>query len=215
MALVSLATAAVAAPFAPATALQAVVVVVVATLFLAIVGWHYARFGRRHGVRPRGREPGWPVPGTDAPLEGAAPGTAMRPADAPAWMLYLHLPNAGRKRLRLDRTKLAEGGEIIGRDLSRCTIRLDNPRVSRRHARLFWAEGALWIEDLGSRNGTFARDGSLLAPHQPRRLAESDELHIADLILTLRPERADPRSTGFRCAPADPTPSEGRPRFER
>ena len=37
-----------------------------------------------------------------------------------------------------------------------CSICLpDDPEASRRHARLFFRDGAWWIEDLGSANGTF------------------------------------------------------------
>jgi len=41
----------------------------------------------------------------------------------------------------------------IGRDDS-CELRLDDPLISRRHAEVGHSEGAWWISDLGSRNGT-------------------------------------------------------------
>ncbi|MCK6504212.1 sigma 54-interacting transcriptional regulator [Myxococcota bacterium] len=44
--------------------------------------------------------------------------------------------------------ELGRGGQALGPDA------LLDPRMSRRHARLFATEDALWIEDLGSRNGT-------------------------------------------------------------
>ena len=43
-------------------------------------------------------------------------------------------------------------GATIGR-LPECAVTLDDPAVSRRHARLVEADGALHIEDLGSTNG--------------------------------------------------------------
>jgi pSer/pThr/pTyr-binding forkhead associated (FHA) protein len=42
---------------------------------------------------------------------------------------------------------------IIGRDSS-CDIPIQNERVSRRHARIFFQEGRWMIEDLGSKNHT-------------------------------------------------------------
>jgi pSer/pThr/pTyr-binding forkhead associated (FHA) protein len=43
---------------------------------------------------------------------------------------------------------------VIGRDPD-CHIRLDNPQVSRRHARLLIEADRVVVSDLGSRNGTF------------------------------------------------------------
>lgn len=43
---------------------------------------------------------------------------------------------------------------LVGRS-PECAIRSDDPRVSRTHARFFFEQGALWIEDLGSSNGIY------------------------------------------------------------
>ena len=43
---------------------------------------------------------------------------------------------------------------VVGRSRS-CEIRLKEDTVSRLHAALFWREGRLYLEDLGSSNGTF------------------------------------------------------------
>lgn len=42
---------------------------------------------------------------------------------------------------------------VIGRARD-CDLVIDDPRVSRRHAALVVRHGELWIEDLGSTNGT-------------------------------------------------------------
>ena len=40
-----------------------------------------------------------------------------------------------------------------------CTVSLpDDPDVSRRHARLIWRDRGWWLEDLGSKNGTFVNE---------------------------------------------------------
>lgn len=36
-----------------------------------------------------------------------------------------------------------------------CDIPLNDPLVSEKHARVVYSNGSFWIEDLGSRNGTF------------------------------------------------------------
>lgn len=43
---------------------------------------------------------------------------------------------------------------IVGR-LAECDLQLTQGHASRRHARLSVAEGGVWVEDLGSANGTF------------------------------------------------------------
>lgn len=49
---------------------------------------------------------------------------------------------------------------MIGRDPA-CGLWLDDPKVSRQHARVRLESGAWLIEDLGSRNGTLV-DGRLV-----------------------------------------------------
>ena len=52
----------------------------------------------------------------------------------------------------LTRPLPAEGELLLGRD-PECDLKLDHPRISRRHARLLVAGGDVHIEDLGSTNG--------------------------------------------------------------
>jgi len=66
---------------------------------------------------------------------------------------------------------------VVGRDPSAAlVIQGDGAMVvSGRHARLFLADAKWWIEDLGSRNGTFIA-GKRLAAGDSRRLAVGDEI---------------------------------------
>ena len=41
---------------------------------------------------------------------------------------------------------------VIGRDPA-CELHLDDPQISRRHAKVFYGSGRWQIKDLGSRNG--------------------------------------------------------------
>lgn len=63
----------------------------------------------------------------------------------------------------------------LGRERG-CDIRLDDPSVSRQHARLRVTVDAVWLEDLGSRNGVFV-NGSRLTP-AGRRLLPGDAFYI-------------------------------------
>ncbi|KAE8765009.1 FHA domain-containing protein [Georgenia thermotolerans] len=77
---------------------------------------------------------------------------------------------------------------IVGRD-PRCQVRLDDDRVSREHARLWYAENAWWLTDMGSHNGTWLV-GARRAVDQPVRLdGEPARLRVGamdgpELVLT-------------------------------
>jgi predicted component of type VI protein secretion system len=68
-------------------------------------------------------------------------------------------------------------GATVGRH--DCDIIIDHPQVSRRHAILHVRDGALVIEDAGSRNGTFVNDERVDAP---RELAEGDLVRIGETV---------------------------------
>ena len=74
-----------------------------------------------------------------------------------------------------------EEGEIeIGREASLSDYLLLKPSVSRHHAKLFLdADAKLWIEDIGSKNGTFVNNHRILARTE---LHDGDELGIGGLV---------------------------------
>ncbi len=68
---------------------------------------------------------------------------------------------------------LLEQDEILlGRDLAN-DITIGDPEVSRRHGRIFMQDDNIFVEDLGSTNGTFLNDERISSPKQ---------LRIGDLI---------------------------------
>ncbi len=63
---------------------------------------------------------------------------------------------------------LPDGGQVVlGRRGGSTGIELNwDPKISRRHARVWVEGGRLWIEDLGSRNGTWHQGTRLTGPFQ-------------------------------------------------
>lgn len=97
---------------------------------------------------------------------------------------------------------------LLGRDPG-CAIYLPHDlRISRRHARLFWEEGAWYLEDLGSANGCTVRGVRVLhaMPLQP-----GDEIHLGQTVLRLEAHGSDaatpPDSAGLETAAEVELPS--------
>jgi pSer/pThr/pTyr-binding forkhead associated (FHA) protein len=71
------------------------------------------------------------------------------------------------------------GAEVtLGRS-PRCIVRLEDRFASGVHARVFERNGELWLEDLGSTNGTYLNDERLVAP---TRLQRGDRIRIGSTV---------------------------------
>jgi pSer/pThr/pTyr-binding forkhead associated (FHA) protein len=66
----------------------------------------------------------------------------------------------------------SEGTVLVGRG-TRVHVRVSDPTISRRHARLDVVAGRCWLFDLGSANGTYVNG---------RRVAEATPLENGDVI---------------------------------
>jgi DNA-binding winged helix-turn-helix (wHTH) protein len=79
---------------------------------------------------------------------------------------------------------LEDGDNTVGRD-PQCTVWLDASGVSRRHARIRTARGddAVFIQDLGSKNGTLVQDSPVTGEV---RLTDGDVIQIGSVQLKLR-----------------------------
>ena len=118
-----------------------------------------------------------------APAPAATGGGARRAPAAPA--------AAPRGALRLkvvdppsDRGRIYDLGDelTVGR-ASGCQISLpDDTFVSQLHARIFRRDGQIFVEDLGSTNGTFLNRKKVSAPQPMRR---GDRLQIGKTVLEL------------------------------
>ncbi|MDC3124126.1 FHA domain-containing protein [Gammaproteobacteria bacterium] len=69
-------------------------------------------------------------------------------------------------------------GVVIGRSAADCDFVIDSPEVSRAHLRLSEKDEILYVEDLGSANGTIL-NGLKIQPAQVVALHDGDELELA------------------------------------
>ncbi len=75
-------------------------------------------------------------------------------------------------------------GLRIGRQAGN-EVHLEDNGVSRQHARLIFHNGALWVQDMGSRNGVFVNDNRVQAH---RQLAPGDSIKIGNAVFELQVE---------------------------
>ncbi|MEO7038923.1 MAG: FHA domain-containing protein [Candidatus Elarobacter sp.] len=71
---------------------------------------------------------------------------------------------------------------LVGRAPS-ADLRLEDPMVSRLHARIEVRDDGVYVEDLGSRNGTSVDGESVVSP---RRLTVDDEVTVGSAALVFR-----------------------------
>jgi DNA-binding winged helix-turn-helix (wHTH) protein len=104
----------------------------------------------------------------------------IAPAAAPA-----AFPNRRRVRGWLirdtDRLQVLDGENLFGRG-DADVVELPSTTVSRRHARISFEEEP-WIEDLGSKNGTFVGDQQITSR---TRLTDGDRVRLGSFLLTFR-----------------------------
>lgn len=110
--------------------------------------------------------------GSARPAENA-PAPAVE-AGQPAWRVVLE----SGERVRIDKPSM-----IIGRSRN-CDVIIPSAKVSRQHATLTIVDAALYIEDLGSANGTWKDD------HKVSReaLQPGDEVRVSDAVLRFEQE---------------------------
>jgi pSer/pThr/pTyr-binding forkhead associated (FHA) protein len=127
---------------------------------------------------------GKPVPAPDQPeapreLESPSPPSrrGRRPRGDPRVVSIVQGQQTG------ETAELAPGLVMIGRGAD-CQLVLDDDYVSTRHARVVAGESGLYIEDLGSTNGTYVNGTRITAP---TAISLSDTLRIGKTILKLEP----------------------------
>jgi serine phosphatase RsbU (regulator of sigma subunit) len=96
-----------------------------------------------------------------------------------AILITLQGPEAGRKY------PLEGNSTVLGRQAD-STICLPAKAVSRQHAQIVQDEGAWYLEDLDSSNGTFL-NGTRLSPRVRVRLTDQDTFQVGPYLFGLRP----------------------------
>ena len=86
---------------------------------------------------------------------------------------------------------------LIGRHLE-CDVRIDSPKISRRHCCLAMAYDRVLIRDLGSRNGIRVNG----RPVEESRLEDGDEIAIGPLLFRLAAEQEMPAPPIVRPQPS-------------
>lgn len=101
-------------------------------------------------------------------------------------------------------------GLRLGRDPEN-EVHIDDSGVSRQHARVLLHNGAVWVQDTGSRNGIFV-NGHRVPDH--KQVKEGDRIvigaHTFTIELVAPVERAEPRPEPVAAPPAAP-PRAGTP----
>lgn len=84
--------------------------------------------------------------------------------------------NGKEKRLSFTRKNL---DIIIGRS-EECNLVIEHNSVSRKHAHLWSENNSIWVEDLGSKNGTFVRKERV-----NQKTVVENELRVGEVIIKL------------------------------
>jgi serine phosphatase RsbU (regulator of sigma subunit) len=106
----------------------------------------------------------------------------MRYKGGMATLVTVKGPNAGQ------RYSLNGDGSLVGRQPD-AAVYLESLAVSRQHARIGCHEGAWYVEDVGSSNGTYV-NGKRVFGRTP--LGERDVLQIGPYVLSLQTDRPPP-----------------------
>ncbi len=92
---------------------------------------------------------------------------------------YLKLVNLRRNlKFKMHESYSIKESAYIGRS-KRCQVYIDDPYMSKNHARIFLRDGQFYIEDQGSTNGSFLNGRRL--PDHPVKLKDSDKLSFGNI----------------------------------
>jgi pSer/pThr/pTyr-binding forkhead associated (FHA) protein len=128
-------------------------------------------------IKPPASTPA-PVPAAAAAARASGAATSSTAASAPAGRDGLRLRIVEPPERRGTVYELADE-MTVGRAAG-CGVALEDVTVSQLHARVFRRDGRLWVEDLGSTNGTFVNRKKVTAPVAMRR---GDRLQIGSTVL--------------------------------
>ncbi|MHB1930404.1 MAG: FHA domain-containing protein [Acidimicrobiales bacterium] len=147
-------------------------------IFLAALYLFFLRVLRAVWIEMRDPKVTTVDPTTVRAAVAASPPTVERASPGPE-VLVEHGPDGSPGR----RFALAQETSV-GRSPG-CGVTLpDDSFVSQVHARVFRRDGHVWVEDLGSTNGTFVNDARVDAP---TALRPGDRVRVGQTVLELSP----------------------------
>ena len=123
------------------------------------------------GRRPRRR--GSPAP---AVVPAAAPARGRKSRGSPTELVAVEPADQAGRRYPL-------GDEITVGRAAGCQVTVDDTYVSQLHARVFTREGQLFVEDLGSTNGTYLNRVKVAGPMV---MQKGDRLQVGNTVLEVR-----------------------------
>ena len=115
---------------------------------------------------------------SDATTIDATQHEAALAAEGPA-RAYLVVREGERSQV----IDVEEGDEIVVGRSSSVTVRLDDVKASREHARIWRRGGALGLADLGSRNGTRLNQEILRGTERPLRSGDIVRIGAAEILV--------------------------------
>ena len=125
-----------------------------------------------NGARRRGRR-GAPAP---APVPAPAPPKGRKARGAPTELVAVESASQAGRRYPL-------GDEITVGRAAGCQVTVDDTYVSQLHARVFTRDGQLFVEDLGSTNGTYLNRVKVAGPMV---MQKGDRLQVGNTVLEVR-----------------------------
>lgn len=82
---------------------------------------------------------------------------------------------------KLEEAYLLDGSKTLGRS-GKCDITIQDPFISSEHVRLVQKEGTFYIEDLGSKNGTFVNGQRITGELMPLKSGDRVQMGQLDLL---------------------------------
>jgi hypothetical protein len=145
----------------------------------------YSQYLRRGGKArpPSASSP----PSASNPSSASSAGGTADASAGPGWLLSGRDAKGQTIRLSISAADLARAkkGLVIGRQRSVSDLVVDDPSVSRRHARLQSTGTGVAVVDLNSSNGTKIGGRSLKAYGEPTAVAPGETVALGDITLTL------------------------------
>ena len=106
----------------------------------------------------------------------APPPRARRPRGTPSELVTVEPSDKAGQRYAL-------GDELTVGRAAGCQIAVEDTYVSQLHARVFTRDGQLFVEDLGSTNGTYLNRAKVAGPMV---MQKGDRLQVGNTVLEVR-----------------------------